>query len=106
MRFLSAFAALLLLLCMSTNAFAHAALVSTEPRDGSMVAQAPQRIELRFNEAVAHALVRLIAAEGRVRDDAAVQEADETISSTRPESLPSGAQVVSSRVMLMVSSAA
>jgi len=99
MRFLSAFAALLLLLCISTNAFAHAALVSTEPRDGSMVAQAPKRIELRFNEAVTPAVVRLIDAEGRVRDDATVHAADETIGITLPDGLPPGTQVVSYRVI-------
>jgi copper transport protein len=99
MRFFSAATALLLLLCMSTNAFAHAALVSTEPRDGSMVAQTPKKVELRFNEAVTPAVVRLIDAEGRVRDDAAVHAVNETIGITLPEGLPPGTQVISYRVI-------
>jgi copper transport protein len=98
MRFLTALAALLLL-CISTNAFAHASLVATEPRDGSMVAQAPKTVQLRFNEPVTPAVVRVIDAEGRVRDDAAVHALDETISITLPDGLPPGTQVVSYRVI-------
>jgi copper transport protein len=100
MRVLSSVAALLLLLlCMSTNALAHASLVSTEPRDGSMVAQAPKQAELRFNEPVTPAVIRVIDAEGRVRDDAAVRSLDETISIALPEGLPPGTQVISYRVI-------
>lgn len=99
MRFLSAFAALLLLLCVSANAFAHASLVSTEPRDGSMVAQAPNKVELRFNEAVTPAVIQLIDAEGRARDDATVHALNETIGITLPDGLPPGTQVISYRVI-------
>jgi copper transport protein len=99
MRFLSAATALFLLLCISTNAFAHASLVSTEPRDGSMVAQAPKKVELRFNEPVTPAVVRLIDAEGMTRDDAAVHALNETIGITLPKNLPPGTQVISYRVI-------
>jgi copper transport protein len=99
MRLLSALAAPLLLLCISTNALAHASLVSTEPRDGSMVAQAPSKVELRFNEAVTPAVIRLIDAEGSERNDAAVDARNETIAITLPENLPPGTQLVSYRVV-------
>jgi copper transport protein len=99
MRFLSSVAALLLLLGMSTNALAHASLVSTEPRDGSMVAQAPKTVALRFNEPVTPAVIRLIDAAGRVRDDTAVHALDATISIALPEGLPLGTQVISYRVI-------
>jgi copper transport protein len=99
MRLVSSLAALLLFLCMSTNALAHASLVSTEPRDGSRVAQAPKNVELRFNEPVTPAVIRLIDAEGRVRDDAAVGALDETVSIALPEGLPPGTQVISYRVI-------
>ena len=99
MRFFNAFAALLLVLCISTGAFAHAALVSSEPRDGSVLAQAPTKVELRFNEAVTPAVIRLIDAEGRARDDAAVYAANETVSITLPDRLPPGTQVISYRVI-------
>ncbi|MEA2896200.1 MAG: copper transport protein [Bradyrhizobium sp.] len=99
MRFFTAFAALLLVLCISTGAFAHASLVSTEPRDGSVFAQAPKKVELRFNEAVTPAVISLIDAEGRARDDAAVHAVNETISITLPDGLPPGTQVISYRVI-------
>ena len=73
MRFLTALAALLSLLCISTSAFAHASLVATEPRDGSMLAQAPKTVQLRFNEPITPAVIRLIDSDGRARDDAIVR---------------------------------
>jgi copper transport protein len=98
-RFATAFAALLWVLCAATGAFAHAVLISTEPRDGGIVAQAPDKVELRFNEPVTPAVVRLIDAEGRVRDDAAVNAVNETVSITMSERLPPGTQLISYRVI-------
>jgi copper transport protein len=86
-------------LCCASSALAHASLVSTEPRDGSMVAQAPKQAELRFNEPVTPAVIRLIDAAGRVRDDAVVHALDETISIALPGGLPPGTQVISYRVI-------
>jgi copper transport protein len=99
MRFLNRLAALLSLLCISTNAFAHAALVATEPRDGSMLAQAPKTVQLRFNEPIAPAVIRLIDSDGRTRDDAIVRTVNETISITLPDGLPRGTHVISYRVI-------
>ncbi len=96
---LSVFAtALLVVLCGATGAFAHASLVATEPRDGSMIPQAPKTVRLRFNEPVTPAVIRVIDADGRTRDDAAVRAADETIEITLPAGLPPGTQVISYRV--------
>jgi copper transport protein len=99
MRLVAAVAALLLVVCGSNSAFAHASLVATEPRDGSMVAQAPNTVRLRFNEPVTPAVIRVIDAEGRTRDDAAVHAIDETIEITLPKGLPAGTQVISYRVI-------
>src|ERR1700754_4228904 len=99
MRLIAAVAALLLVVCGASGAFAHASLVSTEPRDGSMVAQAPKNVVLRFNEPVTPAVIRLIDAAGRVRDDAGVHALNETISIALPEGLPPGTQVISYRVI-------
>ena len=99
MRFPSSVAALLLLLCMSTDALAHASLVSTEPRDGSMVAQAPQTVRLRFNEPVTPAVIRVIDSEGTTRSDAAVHAANDTVEIALPTGLPAGTQVISYRVI-------
>jgi copper transport protein len=54
---------------------------------------------LRFNEAVMPAVISLIDAEGRARDDAAVHALNETISITLPDGLPPGTQVISYRVI-------
>jgi copper transport protein len=99
MRLVVAVAALLLVVCGSNSAFAHASLVATEPRDGSMVAQAPNTVRLRFNEPVMPAVIRVIDAEGRIRDDAAVHATNETIEITLPTRLPAGTQVISYRVI-------
>lgn len=99
MRLVVAIAALLLVGCGATGAFAHASLVATEPRDGSMIPQAPKTVQLRFNEPVTPAVVRVIGADGTVRNDAAVRAANETIEITLPPNLPAGTQVISYRVI-------
>ena len=68
MRVIAGLAALLSALCLATGALAHASLVSAEPADGSVVAQAPKTVQLRFNEAVTPAVVSLIDAAGKTRD--------------------------------------
>lgn len=99
MRLIAGLAALLSVLCFATVASAHASLVSTEPGDGSVLAQVPKTVQLQFNEAVTPAVIRLIDAAGRTRDDAIVRVTDETIVITLPASLPRGTQVVSYRVI-------
>src|SRR3954468_15361044 len=99
MRLAAAVAALLLVLCGSGGALAHASLVGSEPRDGSMVAQPPDKVRLRFNEPVTPAVVRLIDADGKTRDDVRVEAVAETIEITPPAGLPAGTQVVSYRVI-------
>jgi copper transport protein len=86
-------------LCFATGASAHASLVATDPSDGSVVAQAPKMVELRFNESVAPAVVNLIDASGRKRTDIAVKAVDQSILITLPENLPQGTEVVSYRVI-------
>jgi copper transport protein len=99
MRLVAAVAALLFVGCGATSAFAHASLVATEPRDGSMVAQAPKTVRLRFNEPVTPAVVRVIDSDGTTRNDAAVHAVNETIEITLPTGLPAGTQVISYRVI-------
>src|SRR5882757_1169573 len=99
MRLIAGLATLLSVLCFATGVSAHAELVSTEPGDGSMLASAPMTVQLHFNESVTPALVSLIDAEGKARDDAMVRSAGETIVITLPKNLPRGTQVVSYRVI-------
>jgi copper transport protein len=99
MRLVAGLAALLSVLCFVTDVSAHASLVSSEPVDGSVLAQAPKTVLLRFNEAVTTADIKLIDAEGRARDDAAVSAHDATIEIRLPDNLPRGTQFVSYRVV-------
>src|SRR5450432_3180388 len=99
MRLFAGLAMLLLAVCFATDALAHASLVSVEPRDGSVLAQAPSRVELRFNENVTAGAVRVIDAAGTLRNDAKIEAAAETIAVTLPDGLPSGTSMVSYRVI-------
>jgi copper transport protein len=99
MRLIVGLATLLAVLCFATGASAHASLVATEPGDGSVLAATPKTIQLRFNESVMPAVISLIDAEGKTRDDATVRAIDQTIVITPPLSLPRGTQVVSYRVI-------
>src|SRR6202020_2660893 len=91
-------ATLLSVLGFATGAFGHASLISTEPGDGSMMSQAPKSVRLRFNEPVTPASIKLIDAEGRTREDIAVNAHDDTIEITLPDGLPRGTQLVSYRI--------
>ena len=99
MRLIAGLATLLLVICLATGAAAHASLVSAEPGDGSVLAQAPKTVQLHFNEPVTPVVIRLIDAEGRTRDDASARATGKTIVVTLPENLPRGTQVISYRVI-------
>jgi len=92
-------AALLLLVCFCGQASAHAALVFTEPRDGTVLAQPPKAVQLRFNEDVTAGAVNLIDAAGKLRSDAVVEARGEAMSVALPADLPLGTQIVSYRVI-------
>src|SRR3977135_3863968 len=97
-RVIAMLAALLTALCFATGALAHAALVSAEPVDGSVLAQSPKTLQLRFSESVAPGAVSLIDAAGKTRDVRG-RAADQSVVITLPDDLPRGTQVVSYRVV-------
>jgi copper transport protein len=99
MRLIAGLATLLSVLCFASSASAHASLVSAEPSDGSVMAQAPQTVQLRFNEPVTPVVVGLIDATGKIRDDVTVRAVDNTIVLALPANLPRGTQIVSYRVI-------
>jgi copper transport protein len=99
MRWLAALATLLVSVGFATGAWAHAALVSVEPASGSLLASAPASVALHFNEVVTPGAIRLIDAEGRVRDEARISASGTTISVAVPQDLPRGTAVVSYRVI-------
>ena len=99
MRLLAPVLALLLLTGFVRDASAHASLASAEPRDGAVVAQAPKKVELHFNESVTAGAVNLIDATGKLRRDTIVDAKGEAIGITLPADLPNGTQIVSYRVI-------
>ncbi|MBR1189572.1 CopD family protein [Bradyrhizobium sp. AUGA SZCCT0160] len=98
LRAIAAVAALLVALCLATEAFAHASLVAAEPADGSVVAEAPKTVQLQFNESVTPAVVNLIDAAGKTRA-VTVRAVDQSVVIVLPDDLPRGTQVVSYRVV-------
>src|SRR5205814_6684499 len=99
MRLIAGLATLLSVLCFSTSVSAHASLVSTEPDDGSVVTSAPATVQLRFSEPVTPAVVNLIDAAGKTREDTSVSMRGETVVVMLPADLPRGTQVISYRVI-------
>src|SRR5437667_458390 len=99
MRLVAGLALLLLAACFATEATAHASLLSVEPADGSVLAQAPKRLELRFSESVTAGAVNLIDAAGKLRGDAAIDATADSVVITLPEGLPQGTSIVSYRVI-------
>jgi copper transport protein len=97
-RFIAGFAMLLVALCLATGASAHASLISAEPADGSVLAEAPKAIQLRFNESVAPAVASLIDADGKAHD-VTMRAVDQAVEIVLPERLPRGTQVLSYRVV-------
>jgi copper transport protein len=99
MRLLAPVLVLLLLVGSVCDASAHASLASAEPRDGAVVAKAPKKVELHFNESVTAGAVNLIDATGRLRGDTIVDAKGEAVDITLPADLPNGTQIVSYRVI-------
>jgi copper transport protein len=99
MRFIPGLVTLFFVACLATDAFAHAALVFVEPRDGSVLAEVPKQVELRFSENVTAGAVNLIDATGKLRGDAAVDAKADSIVVTPPEGLPRGTSIISYRVI-------
>ncbi|MBR1215891.1 CopD family protein [Bradyrhizobium sp. JYMT SZCCT0180] len=98
LRAIAAVAALLVALCLATDASAHASLMAAEPADGSVVAEAPKTVQLQFNESVTPAVVNLIDAGGKTRA-VTVRAVDQSVVIVLPDDLPRGTQVVSYRVV-------
>ena len=99
MRLIAGLVTLLFVVCFASGASAHASLVSAEPADGSVLATAPETVQLQFNEPVTPAVISLIDASGKTRSDVVVHAIDQTITMMLPADLPRGTQVVSYRIV-------
>lgn len=98
-RALAAATVVLCVVCFGGAAWAHASLVSAAPSDGSVLAEAPSTVELRFNESITVGSVNLVDAKGKPRIDATVEAGGDEIRILLPASLPRGTSVVSYRVI-------
>ena len=84
----------------SAPAYAHAALVSTDPGDGAQMTVAPRTITLRFNENVATpAFVAVTAPDGSKVKTGKVSILDRTVSTTVAHSDMKGTYSLSYRVV-------
>src|ERR1700761_4392828 len=99
MRLIAGLVVLLWIVGYADGASAHASLVAVEPADGSVLASAPKTVQLRFNEPVTPAVISLIDASGKIRDDVAVHAVDQIVTLMLPEGLPHGTQIVSYRII-------
>ena len=97
-RVLASLAALLSALFVANAAWAHATLLSSEPADGSVLAQPPKMVQLNFNESITPAVIGLIDAGGKTRDIAA-RAVGQSVLMVMPDDLPQGTQIVSYRVV-------
>ncbi|HMM91324.1 copper resistance CopC/CopD family protein [Bradyrhizobium sp.] len=97
-RVLAGLAALLSALCIASAAWAHATLLSSEPADGSVLAQPPKMVQLNFNESISPSVVGLIDAGGKTRD-VALRAVGQSVLIVLPDDLPPGTQIISYRVV-------
>jgi copper transport protein len=79
-------------------AFAHAALLRSEPTDGAVVAQPPASLKLTFSEPVSPLVMRIIGPAGEVMTPTNVT-AENTVVTIIPPRLPPGTHVLSWRVV-------
>jgi copper transport protein len=86
------------LVLLGTEAGAHANLMSSTPADGAVLATAPERIELRFNEPMRPIAVRLFDGTGKPLALAPVQTDGALLRITVPEKLADGHYTLSYRV--------
>ena len=90
---------LLALLLLPCRAFAHAALVATDPADGSVLASSPSQFSLTFSEPVSPLVLTLVRPDGSQLPLTSFRLVDQTVEIDNPETLKSGTHVLSWRVV-------
>ena len=94
------------LLCLSlalafhpSDALAHAALLQSEPADGTVIDAAPKTFRLTFNEAVSPLVLRLLTPAGTTMALQGAVIVDQALTIPVPEGLGTGTHVLSWRVV-------
>jgi copper transport protein len=96
---LAVFIALLAMLAAPGVAFAHAALISTDPADGAMLAQSPTQFSLTFSEPVSPLMLTLVRPDGVAVPLTVFRLGDQTVEIDNPHVLGAGTHVLSWRVI-------
>ncbi|RWM02059.1 MAG: copper resistance protein CopC [Mesorhizobium sp.] len=86
-------------LAMPGRAFAHAALVATDPADGAVLTQSPAQFSLTFSEPVSPLVLTLVRPDGSQLALTSFRLNDQTVEIDNPETLKSGSHVLSWRVV-------
>jgi copper transport protein len=97
-RAVAAFLAVAAIVAPTAAAHAHAALVSSEPEDGAVVAAAPRQFTLTFNEPVAALVLRLVTG-GTATTLANPSGRQATMIVAAPPDMANGTHVLSWRVV-------
>jgi copper transport protein len=87
------------ILAVPGRAFAHAALVATDPADGAVLTQSPTRFSLTFSEPVSPLVLTLVRPDGSQLALTSFRLNDQTVEIDNPETLKSGTHVLSWRVV-------
>jgi copper transport protein len=98
MRCRSLIVALAVLVLQTGTALAHATLVSSDPSDGAVLAAAPSRLVLTFNEPVSPLVLRLIDDKGQATQLPYRLE-DKAVVIDRPGAIGAGSHALSWRVI-------
>ncbi|MEP6565557.1 MAG: copper resistance protein CopC, partial [Mesorhizobium sp.] len=90
---------LLAAIALPDRAFAHAALIKTDPADGAVLEQSPTQFSLTFSEPVSPLVLTLIRPDGTPVPLTSFRLSDQTITIDNPQVLKSGTHVLSWRVI-------
>lgn len=95
---IAAIVAVLTYVVLSVPARAHASLVASQPRDGAVVAAAPSRLVLSFNEPVSPLVLRLLTPDGALQLLRGKTDGG-TLEIALPNGLANGTHVISWRIV-------
>lgn len=89
----------LLVMASTSQAFAHAALIKTDPADGAVLVEAPKQFSLTFSEPVSPLVLTLVKPDGTPVALTSFRLSDQTVEIDNPQALKSGTHVLSWRVI-------
>ncbi|MEO5758443.1 MAG: copper resistance CopC/CopD family protein [Mesorhizobium sp.] len=96
---LLAMATLLLVMSVPNPAFAHAALIKTEPADGAVLAQGPAQFTISFSEPVSPLVLTLVKPDGTPVPLTSFRLSYQSVEIDNPQTLKPGTHVLSWRVI-------